>query len=237
MYEKGDADDPRVSADGIRTTFSLRIMPGHHGFIPSSAEDVLRRRMKIELRKRMRGLRSAMPAAARAERSEKIVDRVLGMDVAVRSRGTALFWPIERHAEVDLRRLDTTLRERGVRVAYPYIDPATQTMTFRFVADPSSMKPHALGHLEPSADDAEAMPDQLDLIIVPALAIDPRGHRVGYGEGYYDKTLARFDPPAVTAGVAFDFQLVAELPHTSGDVAVRWVVTDARAFPAERETD
>jgi 5-formyltetrahydrofolate cyclo-ligase len=190
--------------------------------------------MKMELRKRMRGLRSAMPAAARSERSERIVDRILGMEVVGRSRGAALFWPIERHAEVDLRPLDARLRERGVRVAYPRIDPATQAMTFRFVADPTSMKAHPLGHLEPSADEPEASPGDLDVIIVPALAVDPRGHRIGYGEGYYDRTIARYDPPALTAAVAFDLQLVAELPHTAGDVAVRWVVTDARAFATEQ---
>ena len=72
------------------------------------------------------------------------------------------------------------------------------------------------------------------MIVVPALAVDPRGHRIGYGAGYYDRTLPRFAPPAVRRAVAFDFQLVAEVPSTEGDVAVDWIVTDARALRAER---
>jgi 5-formyltetrahydrofolate cyclo-ligase len=207
-------------------------MSDHHGFIPSSAEDLLRRRVKVELRKRMRGLRSALPASARAERSERIVSRMLALDFVGRARAAALFWPIERSGEVDLRSLDRSLRERSVRVAYPRIDPATGTMTFRFVADTASMMPHQFGHLEPSEQDPEARPEDLDVIVVPALAVDPRGHRIGYGEGFYDRTIARYDPPAVAAAVAFDFQLVAELPHTAGDVAVRWIVTDTRVIAA-----
>jgi 5-formyltetrahydrofolate cyclo-ligase len=69
--------------------------------------------------------------------------------------------------------------------------------------------------------------------VVPALAVDPRGHRVGYGAGFYDRTLPRFVPPAVSIAVAFDFQLAVEVPTTEGDVAVSWIVTDARELRAE----
>src|SRR5581483_11137056 len=106
-----------------------------HGFIPSSAEDLLRRRVKAELRKRMRGLRKAMPAQACAARSARIVDALASLEVLAGARAVALFWPIEERHEVDLRPLDARLRARGVRVAYPGVDPETGAMAFRFVAD------------------------------------------------------------------------------------------------------
>lgn len=205
----------------------------HHGFIPSSAEDLLRRRVKAELRKRMRGLRSTLPASARAERSGKIVERLATLEPLATARAVALFWPIEERREVDLRALDPVLRARGVRVAYPGVDPETRAMTFRFVARPDAMQEQGLGFREPAPSEPEAAPGELDAIVVPALAVDPRGHRIGYGAGYYDRTLTRFVPPATAVAVAFDFQLVAEAPETEGDVPVAWVVTDARAMRAE----
>jgi len=69
---------------------------------------------------------------------------------------------------------------------------------------------------------------------VPALAVDPRGHRIGYGAGFYDRALPRFVPPAAAIVVAFDFQLVAEVPETPLDFAAAWVVTDTRTLAAER---
>ncbi|MDP9150905.1 MAG: 5-formyltetrahydrofolate cyclo-ligase [Myxococcota bacterium] len=207
----------------------------HHGFVPSSAEDTLRRRVKMELRKRMRALRKALPGTACAERSARIVDRLLGLDAIRGARSIALFWPIEERHEVDLRGLDAVLRERGARVAYPAVDPETHAMTFRFVALPDTMQPQGLAFLEPSASDPEVQPGDLDALVVPALAADPAGQRIGYGAGYYDRALPRFAPPAVTIAVVFDFQLLAEIPITEGDVATEWIVTDSRALKAESD--
>ena len=206
-------------------------MPSNrHGFIPSSAEDLLRRRVKAELRTRMRGVRRAIPAAMCAERSQRIVGHLLALEPIARARTLALFWPIEERHEVDLRALDGDARARGVRVAYPAVDPDTREMAFRFVTHPGTMDERGLGFREPSPSEPEARPGELDAIVVPALAVDPRGHRIGYGAGYYDRALPRFAPSAVAVAVAFDFQLVAEVPEESGDVTVAWVVTDARVL-------
>ncbi|MGH7298710.1 MAG: 5-formyltetrahydrofolate cyclo-ligase, partial [Polyangiaceae bacterium] len=139
----------------------------------------------------------------------------------------------ERH-EVDLRGLDGRLRGRGVRIAYPAVDPETGSMSFRFVADPADMEVHGFGFREPSRHAPEASPGQLDCIVVPALAADPRGHRIGYGAGYYDRTLPLFTPAATTIAVVFDFQLIVEVASTDGDVPVDWVATDTRTLQAER---
>jgi 5-formyltetrahydrofolate cyclo-ligase len=88
------------------------------------------------------------------------------------------------------------------------------------------------GFREPSLDDPEAVRGEVEAVVVPALAADPSGHRIGYGAGYYDRTLPRFAPPAVAVAVVFDFQLVAEVPTTDGDVRVDWIVTDTRVMKA-----
>ena len=204
-----------------------------HGFISSSAEDLLRRRVKAELRKRMRGLRHTTPASACAERSARIVERLAAMPELASARAVALFWPIVEKHEVDLRALDSALRARGADVAYPSIDAATGVMTFRFVEDIAALEERGYGFREPPTSAREARADELSAVVVPAIVLDTSGHRVGYGAGYYDRTLPRFAPPAVTVGVAYDFQLVAEVAATASDVAVAWIVTDKRVARAE----
>ena len=189
-------------------------------------------RAKTELRKRLRGLRNTTPASACDARSQRIVERLLALDALKRATRVALFWPIVARHEVDLRPLDEALRARGARVAYPAIDPETNAMTFRFVPAVADLEVQGYGFAEPAADAEEAT--ALDAVLVPALALDSRGHRLGYGAGYYDRTLPRFCPPAVSIGVAYDFQLLVELPVTEGDVACDWIVTDTRVLAAER---
>jgi 5-formyltetrahydrofolate cyclo-ligase len=195
---------------------------------------MLRARVKAELRKRMRGLRKALPATACAQRSAQIVDRLAIVAPIAGARSVALFQPIAERHEVDLRPLGTTLAERGVRVAYPAVDPETRAMAFRFVGGDDDLEAGAFGIVEPKRGCVEAGPGDLDAIVVPALAVDPRGHRIGYGAGFYDRALPRFAPPAAAIAVAFDFQLVAEVPEMPLDFAAAWIITDARTLVAER---
>lgn len=194
--------------------------------IDSDVERELRYRAKAALRKRARALRNAIPREAALARSARIAERIEGLDFVAAAKSVALFHPIEGRNEVDLTALGDRLRARGVRVAYPSIDPDTRVMTFRFVADPASMEERGLGFCEPGLEAEEAA--ALDVIVVPALQIDGRGHRIGYGAGFYDRTLPRFAPPARTVGVVFDFQLVAEVPETPGDVTVSLIVSDGQ---------
>ena len=104
-------------------------------------------------------------------------------------------------------------------------------MTFRF-ASPDDLDERGFGFCEPPASPTEAGRGELDVVVVPAIAIDPTGHRIGYGAGYYDRTIPLFAPPGVAIGVAYDFQLIAEVPFTPHDVAVTHIVTDERTMVA-----
>ncbi len=196
--------------------------------IDPEAEQELRYRAKAALRQRARALRNAIPREAALARSARIAERIEKLPFVAAASRVALFHPIEGRNEVDLTALGDRLRARGVRVAYPSIEPDTRVMTFRFVDDPRAMEERGLGFCEPAPEAEEAT--ALDVVLVPALQIDGRGHRIGYGAGFYDRTLPRFAPPARSVGVAFDFQLVAEVPDTPGDVALSLVVTDSRTL-------
>jgi len=188
--------------------------------------------MKAEVRKSIARTRAMVPAEQRAEASGAITERVLSLPEWAAARTVALFRPIVKKGEVDTSALDVAARAAGKRVAYPVIEgdePLIEdcSMGFRFVDDVSSFTDQGRGFPEPPRDGAPA--SELDLVIVPGLAFDPAGHRLGYGAGLYDRSLPRF-PSSRTVGVAFDFQLLMELPHGDHDVPVEVVVTDRRVI-------
>jgi 5-formyltetrahydrofolate cyclo-ligase len=196
-------------------------------------EDELRFRAKRELRKRMRSVRGALPASAIEQRSRSIIDRLVTLDEWGTAKTVALFMSLPD--EVQLGELIRIAREEHKRVALPVVVDGQPTLTFRAPFDGAI--DHALvtspfGIQEPAEDAPVVAPNEIDLAIVPALAIDPRGHRIGYGAGYYDHTLTLMTR-AVRVAVAFDFQLIAEVPIRAGDVPVTWIVTDSRVMRAE----
>jgi 5-formyltetrahydrofolate cyclo-ligase len=187
----------------------------------------LRQGAKRMMRRRFRSRRSALPSAAVTQRSARICARLAELPEMALARAVALFWPIEQRKEVDLRPLDALLRERGVLVAYPAIDAASDAMRF-VAASEGELAERGKGFLEP-APEAPTL-DALDVIVVPGLVFDGCGYRIGYGAGYYDRTLPDYAPPALTVGVAFEFQMAPDLPHDERDVPVQLVVSEARVY-------
>ena len=192
----------------------------------------LRRQAKSELRKRRRAMRSSVPESARQARSEKIVGQVTSDPAFEAARAVALFWPMLDRNEVDVRAIDGAARDRGKVVAYPSLKDDPDMVLL--VAAPSELEERGHGFAEPPETASPVEISAALLVIVPALAVDPRGHRIGYGRGYYDRLLARIAPPAFAMAIAYDFDVVAEVPVTEGDYPVDMVVTDVRTFRIER---
>jgi 5-formyltetrahydrofolate cyclo-ligase len=180
----------------------------------------------------MRSLRAAHPEAQRAERSRAAVERILALPEFVAAKGVALFWPLAGRQELDLRDLDAAARARDKAVYYPYLEPRESAFEtgFRRVFAASELAERGHRFSEPPPDAPRAARGDIDLVIVPALAVASTGHRLGYGLGFYDATLPDFCPPASSVAVAFDFQLLAELPVSERDVACTLLVTDARVL-------
>jgi len=114
-------------------------------------------------------------------------------------------------------------------VLLPRVEPDREELTLRVVAEGDLLEPGDFGVPEPRADSPVLAPHDVDLVLVPGLAFDERGHRIGYGAGFYDRLLPLLGR-ALTVGIAFDFQLVAEIPDTPGDAPVALLVTDARVL-------
>ena len=164
-----------------------------------AADDIIRVKVKAELRKRLRGVRKTAPLEACAERRRRS-SRALEAHRAMKSarRAWRLFWPIVKRHEVDLRplrcgasrarrarsriRRSIPNRRHDVSLRRRRREPRRRGLRIR----------RATSHARPSRT-------QLDVIIVPAIAVDPTGHRIGYGAGYYDRTLPKYAPPGSLA--------------------------------------
>jgi 5-formyltetrahydrofolate cyclo-ligase len=195
-------------------------------------ESFFRRQAKASLRKRLRALRSSIPEKARASRSQKIVERVLASAPFERAKIVGLFWPMLERGEVDVRPIDAVAREKGKLVFYPHVQGESE-MTL-LLADPSSLEERGHGFAEPPEGATEVNASDELLIIVPALAVDPTGQRIGYGKGFYDRLLGRICPPAFALAIAYDFEVVPEVPRAEHDRAADMVVTDLRSWEIPR---
>jgi 5-formyltetrahydrofolate cyclo-ligase len=181
------------------------------------------------LRQKQRALRQALPAAAAAARSQRIVERLSRHPRLMAARAVALFWPMLDRREIDLRPLDEQLRARAIDVYYPYLertDAGDMITGFRFVGAVDELVVGARKFAEPPAGARVALRGDVDVVVVPALAATPEGQRLGYGAGFYDATLADLCPPAFSIVVVHDFQLMLELPMEPHDQTCDEVITD-----------
>lgn len=196
-------------------------------------------RAKKQLRSRMKALRSALPSSARSAKSAAICNTVSEHSSFVDAQRIALFWPLATRGEVDVTPLDTAARLAGKVVYYPFMDAAGDVIKtgFRPVHNPGELEDRGRGFKEPPPGAPQAEAGDLDLVLMPALAVAESGHRLGYGSGFYDATTPEFSPPATLMVVAYDFQLMAEIPNSDHDVPVHIIITDQRTLLARAGTE
>ena len=149
-----------------------------------------------------------------------LVDCVLTGPLAPRpGQAVAGFWPLP--GEIDTRPLLYALHDRGNLVCLPRTPRRGQALTFHAWSPGAGLQPGRFGTVHPEG--AELVPDAL---LVPLLAFDRSGARLGYGGGYYDRTLAVLpDRPAI--GCAFAAQEVAHVPTDATDMRLHAVATEA----------
>jgi 5-formyltetrahydrofolate cyclo-ligase len=127
--------------------------------------------------------------------------------------------------EADPSQLLSALQARKCEISYPRVHAKAQPLRFHVTLAGEAWRPGTFGVLEPRPDWPRAFPSML---LVPLLAFDAEGHRLGYGGGYYDRTLHQFrGERAMTAiGVCYAGQEIAEVPHDASDEKLDMVVTE-----------
>jgi 5-formyltetrahydrofolate cyclo-ligase len=142
----------------------------------------------------------------------------------------ALFGSVR--GEIDTAPLHAALAAGGATLAYPRVVAGTRMLAFHAVADADALRPsRALGVPEPPADAAAVALADIRVFIVPGLAFDASGARIGWGRGHYDHTLAAA-PRALRVGYAFELQILQAVPAGAGDERMDVLCTEAGARAA-----
>jgi 5-formyltetrahydrofolate cyclo-ligase len=210
----GGGDD----AGGSPPCFLHELEAGAEGLVavdPRQATDVARWR-KAE-RARLIAARLAVPADARA-RVAAAVMAALDREVEP-GRVVSLYWPFR--GELDLRGWMASVVERGARVALPTVAAMRRPLVFREWRPGCAMRRGVWNIPEP-AEGAVLTPD---VVIAPLVGVDPAGYRLGYGGGFYDRTLAALSPKPRAIGVGHPVAAIATIFPQPHDVPMDLVLT------------
>jgi 5-formyltetrahydrofolate cyclo-ligase len=171
-------------------------------------------------------MREALARISPAVRAVESIDLCARLKMQMQSAHTVLFFaPMPDELDV-WPLLEKSLRE-GKVIALPYFDPLTNIYSARRISD--SVTDIATGKFEvrePVSDCAEIPFEKFDLVLVPGMAFDLSGNRLGRGRGFYDRMLAQAS--GVKCGVGYDFQLLEKIPTEPHDARVNFILTPSR---------
>jgi 5-formyltetrahydrofolate cyclo-ligase len=181
---------------------------------------------KANLRATALAARDALSAEQRAAAAQALATR--GLPFAI-TPGSIVSGYSPIRSEIDPVPLMRALAAQGARLALPAVMARGKSLAFRAWSAGDRLMLGPLGILEPSPAAAELIPD---IMLVPLAAFDRAGHRIGYGAGHYDYTLAhvRKVKPIAAIGVAFAVQEIEAVPALPHDVALDYVLTETQAF-------
>jgi 5-formyltetrahydrofolate cyclo-ligase len=178
--------------------------------------------LKARIRREAAARRDALPAAERAAAAAAIAARPLPVAVP---RGAIVsgFSPLK--SEINPVPLMRVFADAGARLALPVVAGRGKPLVMRSWTFGEPLMSGVWGIREPPPEAPEVFPD---ILIVPMLAFDRTGHRIGYGAGYYDMTIARLrgTKPVTTVGIAYAVQEIGEIPTTPRDARLDFVLTE-----------
>ena len=168
--------------------------------------------------------RDGLTAEVRTKLSRRIANSVASW---IKSKGfDAVMLYLSMRSEVETDGLLDILLHQEKVVCAPVVDTHQLELTPHRIQNPKTeLVRHRYGMLEPGATSPIFPTDQLQLIIVPGIAFDSNGYRLGYGKGFYDKFLAKC-PHAVSVGLAYQIQVVEDTCPQAWDVPVQHIFTE-----------
>ena len=200
---------------------------GYHYNTPMDEKKALRRALVAK--------RDAIPAAERERLAAALIANVTALPPYRSARSVLATMSIG--SEWNTRAFVARLRADGKRIVLPRITPPPRHLELHEVRDERDLVPGVWDIPEPDAARCPAVAfAEVDLALVPALAVDRSGYRLGYGAGYFDRLLAgRGETPFCVVALPSEF-IVASLPHDEHDVAVDLVVSERGKLPMARSS-
>jgi 5-formyltetrahydrofolate cyclo-ligase len=190
--------------------------------------------IKARLRAGCLARRKAIAPAAAEAAAAAMLDRLEQLDQYLGARLLHTYVSSVDN-EVDTLQLIRRRLAQGQGVAVPVVRPGTRILRHALIEDLGQLQPGRWGLLTPAADHAEWLEDlaRIDLVVVPGLAFDRRGNRLGLGGGYYDRFLVRVKAPK--AGLTYSQLLLEALPAETHDIPMDIVITEAAVYHCAEE--
>jgi 5-formyltetrahydrofolate cyclo-ligase len=177
----------------------------------------------------MKAARDAMDPHRREVWSSAIVGAVHELPEVVAARTVTAY--LSFGSEIATSELIGILDTEGKRVGVPVVrDGEIVMVTYR----PDDETVRSDFGMEEPAGSAEIPPEEVDVLVIPGLAFDRSGFRLGYGGGFYDRYVRRTRPEALRVGICFSDQVVDAVPHGDGDERVDRIVTQDGTIAVER---
>ena len=184
---------------------------------------------KMEMRLSVRKLREAISSQEVASRSERIKKCILRDPDFQKAKIVAMYASFRNEVDtVSLVRETLTLDKK---VCLPKTNIKTRSLTFHLISKMEDLAPGAFGIPEPKKDCPVVPPSEIDLVIMPGIAFDETGRRIGFGGGYYDRFLKQISPHAKKIALAYEFQVIRErIPDLAKDAKVDRIITEERVI-------
>ena len=189
---------------------------------------------KENLRRYILRLRDRQSTGELEQKSRDITDQVLHLHEYVRARGVACY--VSKGSEVNTRMLIRNALSQEKRVLVPVVKPGDIDLFFSEIKDLGrELAPGTFGILEPKPEFVRPVDlNAVDVIIVPGIVWDRDGYRLGWGRGYFDRAIKKLPAHVRSAGLAFNMQIVNQVPRDQFDVPVDMVVTESRVVRGRR---
>jgi 5-formyltetrahydrofolate cyclo-ligase len=181
---------------------------------------------KAHLRSKMSARLRPLSSKQILEWGRKIQKRIIDAPIFERSKTLAIYAPFQNEVRTD--DLFDQARKGGKKVAFPRVAEEKRRLVFCWVDAWEDLVSSPLGPLAPRSGLPEVPYDALELMVIPGLAFDFQGYRLGRGKGFYDKTLEGFS--GVRLGIAYGFQVVQRLPRSQWDEPMQWVATEDNLY-------
>ena len=173
--------------------------------------------------------RDALSVEDRAAASVAICDAANALLAERVVPGAVVALYAAKGSEVDTSRIDAAARRDGSVVVYPRVIERARSLTFHAVTL-DELAATRFGLREPNADSPEVPVADIAAFVVPGLAFDRAGGRIGWGRGHYDATFAAASPAALRVGLAYECQLIEHVAPEPHDVALHIIITEVATY-------
>lgn len=191
--------------------------------------------MKDIIRKKLLNLRKKQTKNTVLQKSRYVQKNLFNLQ-EYKTANTILFY-ISYNNEVHTHEMIQESINKGKTIAVPVIQNNNQTLTISKLSSWKNLTKGPYNILQPKKESIQKLNiNDLDLIIIPGVGFDLKGHRIGHGTGYYDKLLKNFHhtpPPFI--GLAFELQILEEIPVEQHDIPVNKIVTEKRVIICKKD--